>query len=383
LKILYHHRIASKDGQYIHLSAIVRELRKETHDVLLSGPAIKQASVMGGQSGWVHYLKRKFPRALYELIEFAYSLLDFFRLCRDILKFKPEVIYERANLYFVSGIWAARLFRLPILVEVNAPLFEERARHDSIALPALARWSEDYVWRHADVVLPVTEVLADIIRARVAPKDLLVIPNGIDPEDLVVRVDEAEMRARLTPTPRTFLGFVGFVRDWHKLERLIDYIDQRQDPSLCLLIVGEGPACEKLENYAAAKGLADKLILTGVVQRDLIASYINVFDVAIQPAVTEYASPLKLFEYLYMGKVIIAPDMENIREIMSDGDNGFLFDDSNRDSLFSALDHALASSDHLVAAQAKATIQRKNLLWNENARKIVGKFQQLIDHPKR
>ena len=75
LKILYHHRIASKDGQYIHLSAIVRELTKLGHDVILCGPNIAEAGQMGGGKVWVDWLKRTIPQAIYELIAVGVKLV--------------------------------------------------------------------------------------------------------------------------------------------------------------------------------------------------------------------------------------------------------------------------------------------------------------------
>ena len=103
MRILYHHRIASKDGQYIHLSAIVKELKKEGHTVYLSGPELQESDGMGGQKKWVSFLKNNLPQFIYEPIEFSYSIIDVFRLTWIILTFKPDFIYERANLFFISG----------------------------------------------------------------------------------------------------------------------------------------------------------------------------------------------------------------------------------------------------------------------------------------
>jgi len=66
--------------------------------------------------------KQLMPRLLYELLEFGYSGLELSRLIRAILRTRPDGIYERANIYMLSGLWAARLFSLPLLLEVNAPL---------------------------------------------------------------------------------------------------------------------------------------------------------------------------------------------------------------------------------------------------------------------
>ena len=378
MKILYHHRIASKDGQYIHLSAIVRELTKLGHDVILCGPNIAEAGQMGGGKVWVDWLKRTIPQAIYELIECGYNLYDFMRLAVVILKHQPDVIYERHNLYFVSGIWAQKIFRRPLLLEVNAPLYQERKQFNTIALDRLAQWSEHYVWKNADCVLPVTKVLAGIIKSEVRPKALEVIHNGVSLDELVVTSSAEEMRRQYGLTNQIILGFVGFVRDWHRLELIIDYISRRPTMSLVLMIVGEGPDCERLIQYAKDCGVESQLIMAGVVQRQQMANHINVFDVALQSAVTAYASPLKLFEYLALGKVVVAPDMPNIREIVSDNHNGILFDVDSLSSLNHALDGALDEErQRVLSTAARETIMKQKFLWSDNANRIEALFNRL------
>lgn len=90
-------------------------------------------------------------------------------------------------------------------------------------------------------------------------------------------------------------------------------------------VVLVGPARRELAQLAQARGVADRLTITGVVGDDVVADHIRAFDIALIPGVTEYASPLKLFEYLYLRRAIVAPDIPNIREILKDGENTMLF----------------------------------------------------------
>ncbi len=73
-------------------------------------------------------------------------------------------------------------------------------------------------------------------------------------------------------------------------------------------------------------GIASRVHFTGIVERDDVAKYVAAFDIALQPAVVAYASPLKLFEYLALGKAIVAPGQPNIREILTHEKNALLFD---------------------------------------------------------
>lgn len=96
------------------------------------------------------------------------------------------------------------------------------------------------------------------------------------------------------------------------------------------------------------------------------------FDIALQPAVVDYASPLKLFEYLALGKAIVAPRQPNLQEVLADGQNALLFDPTDPQALALALDR-LAGDPALratLATAALATIREKRLTWRENARRV-------------
>jgi len=142
LKILYHHRTRSKDGQDVHISELINALRKLGHEVIVVAPAAMERAKFGDDAGGVAVLKRFSPRFAYELMEFAYSLIAYLRLRRAVLAFRPDCLYERYNLFLPAGVWIRRTFGLPMLLEVNGPLYEERAKYGGISLRRLARWSQ-------------------------------------------------------------------------------------------------------------------------------------------------------------------------------------------------------------------------------------------------
>ena len=104
-----------------------------------------------------------------------------------------------------------------------------------------------------------------------------------------------------------------------------------------------------------------------------VPAAIAAFDVALQPAVVEYASPLKLFEYLYAGLPIVAPDSPNIREVLSDGENGVLFDPADEASFRGALGRLVADEALRLklATRARETVRLRDLTWAGNARRVT------------
>ena len=319
--------------------------------------------------------KQVLPKLLYELLEFAYSGLEFLKLAAAILRERPDAIYERANIYTLSGVWAARLFSLPLLLEVNAPLAEERGKFDGLAMPSFARWTEQVTWRCATYVLPVTQVLAATIeKAGVPASRIVVTSNGVNVEEF--RIAPAAARPSL---PRQFgpgpvLGFVGYVRAWHGLPQIVDLLARDADlAGANLLVVGDGPGRADLVRRAEQLGVGNRVWVSGLVERDALAGYISSFDIALQPEVTAYASPLKLFEYMALSRAIIAPDAANIREILTHQEDGMLFEPNSPESLADAI-RILVRDEALRARLGEAAaekIRKEDISWVRNARRAM------------
>jgi glycosyltransferase involved in cell wall biosynthesis len=375
MKILYHHRTASKDGQAVHIEEMVHALRQRGHEVRVVAPAPAQAEGMGGTVGWVQRLRQALPKAVYELLELAYSVVAYRRLAQAAREFQPDVLYERYNLFLLAGVLLRRRTGIPLLLEVNAPLAAERRQFGGLGLPAMADWAEGLAWRSADVVLPVTAVLAGHVRARGVPDSRIeVVPNGINLGLFQAGEGAAATRRQLGWQPDDFvLGFTGFVRDWHGVDKVVRWMASGAAPARArLLMVGDGPARADLEALAAQLQLGDRVHFTGVVNRDAVPALVAAFDIALQPAVVPYASPLKLFEYLALGKAIVAPARPNLLEVLEHGENALLFDDSQPGALEQALQQ-LCSDAALRArlgAGAQATIQRRQLTWDGNAQRV-------------
>jgi glycosyltransferase involved in cell wall biosynthesis len=381
MKILYHHRTASKDGQAVHIEELIDALRQQGHLVRVVAPAAAADDRLGSEVGWVQRLRQHLPKALYELLELAYSLVAYRRLAQAAREFQPDVIYERYNLYLLSGLMLKWRFKLPLLLEVNAPLVEERMKFGGLGLPWLGHWAESLVWRGADVVLPVTRVLADKVLARgVAPQHVVVIPNGINEEHFAAAPSCGEAKQALGWPDALILGFTGFVRDWHGVDKVLRWLAQGQSPAnACVLVVGDGPARAELEQLARELGIAHRVRFTGVVPRARVPQHVAAFDVALQPASVAYASPLKLFEYLAMGKAIVAPQQANIAEVLNDGRNALLFDAQVDGSLEAALTRLCADTAlrQQLGAAAKATIAEQGLTWLRNAQRVAYLAQAL------
>jgi glycosyltransferase involved in cell wall biosynthesis len=366
MRILYSHRIQSRDGQSVHVEELIRAFRAAGHEVMVVGPGVYQQAEFGGESRLVMAIRRLLPGVLQEVAELVYNVMAYRRLCQAWGRFKPDLVYERYNLFFLAGAILVRRHDTLLYLEVNSPLAEERERHGGLRLVRLAYALERWTWRGATRVLPVTGVLGRMIEQAGVPADRIrVVPNGI----VLDRFDALPPRAS---GPGVVLGFVGFMRAWHGLDQIIAWL-ATQPPDVTLLVVGDGPVLADLRAQAAALGIAERVQFPGVVPHEDVPSWVGRFDIALQPRVNDYASPLKIFDYMAAGCAIVAPDQTNIREILVHEETALLFAPDDPGSLLAALGRL--SADAALRARlgtaARAALEAQDYTWRHNAAQIV------------
>lgn len=376
MRILYHHRIASKDGQFTHIEEMVKALRDLGHEVLIVGPQVHNSdSGQGGSAGWVGALKAALPSALYELAEVSYAAVAYRRLRKAITAFAPDVIYERYALYQPAGVWASRSSGVPLLLEVNAPYALSRRKYHALKLGWLADRVERYTFKGAARVFPVTKVLGDMLQGMgVAKERVRVIPNGINPEHYTSVPTQAAAKAQYGLTGRTIIGFIGFVREWDQLDRIVTWLAKRpKEDTLTLMVVGDGPVRADLEAQASQLGISHKLFFTGVVPRHVVPGAANAFDIALQTALVPYASPLCLFEYMALGKAVVAPDQPNHHEVLEKGVDCLMYDPAQADGIEKRLDQIAEDTElrHRLGQSARAAFERCGFVWSANAQRVV------------
>jgi glycosyltransferase involved in cell wall biosynthesis len=375
VKILFHHRIRSRDGQAVHLEEMIAAFRALGHEILLVGPKSFADAEFGHDPKLLQRIKALIPKVAYELLELGYNVPAYLRLRRAWRRFRPDFIYERHNLYFLAGIWLKRAKRVPLLLEVNAPLARERTTHGGLGMPGLAQALERKVWKTADHVLPVTAVLgAEIERAGVAAGKIEVICNAIDPAKFFRDENAAgAAKARFGLEDRIVLGFTGFVREWHGLDLIVEALGRPETRNAHLIVVGDGPAIPALKAQATDLGVSDRVTFAGLVSREEIGDYVAAFDIALQPRCVEYASPLKLFEYMARGKAIVAPDQPNIREVLDAEKSALLFDPASPTGMLAAITRLIDDGQlrERLGAAAADSISARGYTWRQNAARVA------------
>lgn len=379
MRILYHHRTRATDAQRVHILEIVRAFRAAGHEVriasLVDTEAAPAAPAETGEAAWKGWVRRVPFSA--EIIQLGYNLVALPWLLWTILAWKPAFVYERHAIFNFAGVLAAKLTGRPLILEVNSPLALEHGEEGTVTAPGFARWCERRVFRLASTILVVSGPLKRILIGEgVAPGKIVVMPNGVDLAAFGAARDATALRAGLGLGDATVIGFVGWFRPWHGLEMLVEAFARAElrSKGAKLLLIGDGPATPALRRQVAALGLDGAVVFAGAVDHARIPDYLALVDIAAQPAANAYCCPMKVIEYMAMAKPIVAPDQENITELLADGREALTFAPGDMTALSNALARLAGSKAERerIGAAARAAIDSRGLLWSANAERVVG-----------
>jgi len=124
---------------------------------------------------------------------------------------------------------------------------------------------------------------------------------------------------------KTTFGFVGTFGAWHGAELFADIVPAvvGQNADVHFLLIGEGPGRALLQAELESKGIKEHVAFAGKILPHKIPSYLAECDAFLCPTQPNadgtqfFGSPTKLFEYLSMGRPVIASNIDQVRDIVS------------------------------------------------------------------
>jgi len=166
-----------------------------------------------------------------------------------------------------------------------------------------------------------------------------------EPEKVVVMHLGVDVPEFTTPTvahprrghPFTILavGRLHKVKDHALLVRACAQLQMSGVPFRCL-IAGGGPERGRLESLIDACGLQDRVTLLGHIARMEMNSWYEQADLVVLTSRSE-GIPLVLMEAMARGKIVLAPNITGIPELVSAGETGFLYAAGSLDDLVARL----------------------------------------------
>lgn len=254
------------------------------------------------------------------------------------LKKRPvDCIYQRLSICNDTGVRLSEATGIPLVIEYNgSEVWCAEKWGSSLKFPKLALLAEQACLKQAHTIVTISQVLKDELIERGVPAEKIVFyPNCIDPSIFSPKrfssTDTSQLRTNLGLNPQHKLAtFIGTFGNWHGVDVLARIIrtlidterDWLEKEKLHFCLAGDG---QNMPLVRATLNQADDtkfVTLTGLIPQDQAPLYLASSDILLSPHVPNpdgspfFGSPTKLFEYMAMGKPIIASRLGQIADVL-------------------------------------------------------------------
>lgn len=351
-------KIPDQHGGSTHVQELVTGLRRHGEVLLLASEGSSGEGVRG--------VGRR-ARRLFPFLRHLDARRALPAALREAQAFRPHVIYERCTSYGLGAMIAERL-DVPML----AMVLDQR-----------------YSWRSLRRAEHLVATRLDLIPEAVRAKGVKV-GWGANPERFDAGLTGQKARVEYGLGDAWVVGYSGTFRDWHGLDTLVPVAEALKDTNIRFLLVGDGPEREKLERLATEGGVADRFVITGRVPYDEVPGLLAASDACIAPFVPDrhgpsrkhgfILDPLKVFEYLSLGKPAITINAANIAGLFDEGEHLHMVSPGDTAGYVRALRGLMEQPDR---ARAMAQRGRDHVLahytWEAHATQLVGLFRKMLE----
>lgn len=347
MKILYYsphptHDIVSEVGYSTHQRETIHAMKKLGHEVI---PVIMGGTEKASVDTYIEGIQQKSSlkklalrflpliviNTLKDISLLRHDKRAGARLRAELATHKPDLVYERGEYLQDSGVRICKDFGVKHFLEINAPATDEmRSFEGPSLLHFLGHKKERNKLHGTTAIFAVSTVLKEYLTKKYAPKaPIYVIPNCINPEKETADASQIEaLKAEYNTLGQFVFGFVGSIFPHHGVDKLIHAFSRvvHEFPQAKLFIIGDGSQRAELEQLAERKLPKASYVFTGKVPHARVLHYIGLFDAAIMPDSNWYGSPVKVLEYGFLGKCIIAPNNGPLNDLIVSGQEGLLVD---------------------------------------------------------
>ena len=287
---------------------------------------------------------------------------------------RPPVVYESHGLSVTVAEELPRLLGNPNLTPTQQKLKRLDRR-------------ERRVWARAEAYVTITRLLATDLQARYGPRQrFFVVPDGAERALISLGAEEGPIAPGRPASGRgsepPVAAYAGHLYPWKGVDIFVRAL--ALVPEMHGLIIGGHPGeadRARVQKLIDSLQLGARITITGLVPPREVVPRLTAADVLVLPntasAISErYTSPLKLFEYLTLGRPIIASDLPAIREVLTDGRTALLVPPGDPPALATAL-RRLAADPNLASALGKAArALAPEYTWARRAERLEGALEE-------
>ena len=295
-------------------------------------------------------------------------------------RFEFDVVHGHDWLVAVAGDHLARRFRAPLVTTIHATEYGRHQgwvdRHPQSHIHGVERWMANRSERVVTCSAYMREHVADVYGLE--EEGIAVVPNGIDPSELVPVADLDELRARFASPHERLVLLVGrlvYEKGFQlALEALPGLIERLGD--VRFLVAGSGTHEAELREQARELGLDSRGTFLGWIGDDVLHSLYRIADLTVVPSIYEPFGLVAL-EAMASGCPCLVADTGGLREVVPNEDVGLRFRSRDHDSLAALAERILTERELRERLVAEASEHVLSFDWADVAKQIAALYGEV------
>ena len=308
-------------------------------------------------------------------------------------KIRPKLIHSASNFVVgMAGAKAAKALGIPSIYEIRGfwhlTQSTKRQGYEGSDHYNLTERLEIETAKASDHVFTITKALKNIlVENGVSAEKISVLPNAVDPSKFNLSPKDKELEKELGFENKVVIGYIGSFVNYEGLDLLLEscsMLYKKLGNCFRLLLVGDGAMMQSLRRSVRFLQLEDVVKFTGRVSFEEVQRYYSLIDIAPLPRkglrVCELVSPLKPFEAMGAGKVLITSSVEALAEIVDDGKTGFIFEKDNTEDLSDKLERVITNPDlrKEIGLNAHHWVKETHS-WEAISQRVIDIYQKLTE----
>ncbi|MBA3422769.1 MAG: glycosyltransferase family 4 protein [Thermoleophilaceae bacterium] len=295
-------------------------------------------------------------------------------------RFEFDVVHGHDWLVAVAGDHLARRFRAPLVTTIHATEYGRHQgwvdQHPQSHIHGVERWMANRAERVVTCSAYMREHVADVYGLE--EEGIAVVPNGIDPAELVPVADLGELRARFAAPHERLVLLVGrlvYEKGFQlALEALPGLIERLGD--VRFLVAGSGTHEAELRGQARELGLDLHGTFLGWIGDDVLHSLYRIADLTVVPSIYEPFGLVAL-EAMASGCPCLVADTGGLREVVPNEDVGLRFRSRDPESLAALAERILNEPQLRERLVAEASEHVLSFDWADVAKQIAAVYSEV------
>ena len=302
--------------------------------------------------------------------------LLFMYVSKLIRKYKPDVVYTRDVVILVSSVFNKNV---SFCYESHNSLLHNKSKiADRVLKKALLWFSKR---KNIIKIIPISENLANFwIKSGLVGNKMLPLHDGFSLKLFNKEIGITEARKQLDfPEDKKIAIYLGSLYEDRETDTILKLAQYFKD-ILFKIIGGPMDAVQIFEKKCNSQSIKN-IEFQGMIDHSEIARYLYSADILLalwssKVPTINYCSPLKLFEYMASGRIIVAHAFPTIKEVLAHGENAILVEPESFDDLVKKFGEAVDIEYPSVMAENARKLAFDKYSWNRRAKTILENIQQ-------